>query len=266
MIDNSSASGGNLERVPQEREARKAEIFKESLPLKIDFAKKAVELTGMPLAQALFEYTDLYRRFGLKGVRDIQNQTWQDFLNAISDSSDLMESICAFYEKRQRELVEAKKEEKERPYGCFTYDPPGEDGAVQMHFANIDKNASTSPLSPERAAERLAELTKMFKDIKAKYPGAKWVVGESWIKGLKNYQALFPREVSQAPFLVQGDVHLQSGASWGQFMGRNGKTRASEFARRVSAAKNTDDLKSAFPLKAMKLKAPIELFYNFYGV
>jgi hypothetical protein len=266
MIDNVVSSGANQDRAPQREAARKAEIFKESLPLKIDFAKKAVELAGIPLEQALFEYTDLYRRFGLKGKRDAHNQVWQDFLIAIRDSSDLEKGICAFQERRQQEVAETRKEEKERPYGCFSYDPMNQHGEIQMHFSNIEKESGTSPLSPERKSERLAELTKMFKDIKDKYPEAKWVVGESWIKGLKAYQSLFPVQANQAPFLEQGEVHLQSGASWGQFMGRNSKVRANEFARRVAEAKNIDDLKNAFPLKAMRLKAPIELFYNFYGI
>ncbi|WP_437977610.1 hypothetical protein WMF11_12255 [Sorangium sp. So ce295] len=53
-------------------------VFSKALfDLQLSFAEKVRALSGMSLAKALFEYTNLYVRFGLGRELDAQDEAWQ---------------------------------------------------------------------------------------------------------------------------------------------------------------------------------------------
>jgi len=65
--------------------------------LQLQFANKVTDLSGLPLAGVLLEYTNLYIRFGLGRDFDPAHPTWQEYLAGLQDTDDIREWTYAFY-------------------------------------------------------------------------------------------------------------------------------------------------------------------------
>ena len=72
-----SQPAGNIES--QENK----EYTKEFFELQVEFAKKLSEVSGISLADALLNYTNFYRRFGLGRTGDPTNPVWQEFISLV---------------------------------------------------------------------------------------------------------------------------------------------------------------------------------------
>ena len=65
--------------------------------LQLQFADRVTLLSGLPLAHALFEYTNLYIRFGLGRDFDPAHPIWQEYLAGVQDTNDRREWTYRFY-------------------------------------------------------------------------------------------------------------------------------------------------------------------------
>jgi len=70
---------------------------KEFFDLRIRFASRGAELSGMALEQALLDYTNLYMRFGLGRDFDAGHPIWVDFVTGFLRSADRAEWTYRFF-------------------------------------------------------------------------------------------------------------------------------------------------------------------------
>ncbi len=214
------------------------------------------EMKNTSLSEALFNYTMYYRRLGISGERDPQNPEWISFVEKIN-SQDPVDIFYNLYTKRKLEAGE----EKRSRFGDFNYEIEGEE--VHIHFSPNQKTEVGS-LKKEMVPNRVKELTEMFKEIRETYPNIKSVNGSSWLYNFESYKRLFPYQYSQITEISK--FCLQGGSGWGQFVRANGElneARIEEFYRNLEKL-DPDKPWEVFPLQALKVKAPIDLFNKFY--
>ena len=70
--------------------------------LQLQFAHKVAALSGMSVAQALLEYTNLYIRFGLGRDFDPAQPTWREYVAGLQTADDPGEWTYRFYLTRPR--------------------------------------------------------------------------------------------------------------------------------------------------------------------
>jgi hypothetical protein len=67
------------------------------IDLQLHFAHKVAALSGLPRARALFEYTNLYIRFGPGRDFDPAHPTWREYLAGLGKANDHREWTYRFY-------------------------------------------------------------------------------------------------------------------------------------------------------------------------
>ena len=230
--------------------------------LQLRFAEKAAILSGRPLAHALLDYTNLYIRFGLGRDFDPAHPTWQEFLAGLKTRSDAREWTYEFY--LTRALGSGQPAVTAR-VGCFAY-APLDAGRIRLHFRNAEPNGH-SPLAAERVSLRQAELAALFARVKRTEPRPLRVVGASWLYNLAAYRRLFPPSyLATARVLGPRFRHMPL---WGQFLDRHGAVRenvAREFRDRLERQSSLERLEQCFPFQALAVEAPVQNFYDFYGI
>lgn len=228
--------------------------------LNLRFARRAAELAGRSLPEALLRHTYLYLALGLGRDFDPAHPAWQAFLAGLATAADQGEHAYRAY---RQALAERPRAQPEIAFGCFTY-AAWCDGRVRLHFFNA--TPGDSPLRRQHAPERLSELKAMFAHIQANLPEARSVVGGSWLYNLEAYCRLFP------PAFIcsaarEDPPETQFIALWGQFLDHAGQVKpdlAAAFLRRVEAARDLPALLDSFPYPVLRLEAPVEVFYQFY--
>lgn len=227
--------------------------------LQIEFGHRVAVLSGLPLARALFEYTNLYIRFGLGWDFDAAHPTWQEYLAGLRDATDSREWTYRFYAMRPDAgpAVVAT-------VGCFSYARSSGD-RIRLHFRNAETDGH-SPLGKERRDRRVAELAALFALVKQTVREPVRVVGASWLYNLEAYRRLFPETyLATARVIRQRFRHMPL---WGQFLDRGGDVResvASQFRERLGRQTSLDDLDQCFLFQVLSVESPVTEFYEFYG-
>lgn len=232
----------------------------EFFDLNLRFARRAAELARLDLPEALLRHTHLYLAFGLGRDFDPAHPAWRDFLSGLASAADPVEHA---YQAYRRGLVERPRALPEIAFGCFNY-ALWSGGRVRLHFFNA--MPGESPLRRQHVPERLNELKAMFAHIQASLPGARSVVGGSWLYNLESYRRLFPAEFLQTA-VREDPPETQFSALWGQFLDHAGQVKpelAAGFLRRVEAARDLPALLGSFPYPVLRLEAPVEMFHRFY--
>jgi hypothetical protein len=228
--------------------------------LQVEFAEAVAALSGLPLARALLDYTNLYIRFGLGRGFDPAHPGWQEYLTGLRDARDARDWTYHFYTSRPDpgaapDLVAT--------FGCFSYARPSPD-QVRLHFHNAEPDGR-SPLAAEARGRRLAELAALFAHVRATGPASARVVGASWLYHLTAYRRLFPASyLATARALGDRFRHLPL---WGQFVDRHGQLRAAavaQFRERLGRQSGPDGLDRCFPLSVLSVAAPVGAFYEFH--
>ena len=230
--------------------------------LNLSFANRVAQVAPMPLEQALLNYTNLYVRFGLGRNLDYTHAVWQEYLSGLDQSADAIEWTYQF------SLAHAKHaftEVGQPRFGCFSYSI-WEGHRLRLHFHN-NETADVSPLSEVRRYIRLAELKMMFTAIHQQEQGFCTVVGGSWLYHLEAYQRLFPPAYLATAKPGEGDYAYLT--LWGQFLDRNGQLKPETVSTFTGCLQRQDSLfgvLNCFPLNVLYLEAPVDIFYQFYGV
>jgi hypothetical protein len=226
------------------------------------FADRVAGLAGLPLDQALLDYTNLYIRFGLGRGFDAQHPVWRDYLAGLHGAADGSEWTYRFFLTRPREVAVPGLVAS---FGCFGYAGLG-DGRLRLHFHNAEA-AGGSPLSRDRLPARLAELRALFQHIKVNEPGTPRIVGVSWLYNIEAYRRCFP-----ASYLASARIagpRFRNMPLWGQFLDRHGAVRpsmAAPFLERLSRQTSMHDIVQCFPLQPLAVEAPATDFHDVHGL
>ena len=227
--------------------------------LQLRFAETVSKLAGLPLAQTLLAYTNLYIRLGLGRDFDPAHPGWREYLAGLPSADDRGEWTYRCYVTRppgrDAPTVVAT-------FGCFAYAWLGED-RIRLHFLNAEPDAR-SPLGVERQGQRRAELVALFEHVKRNglQPS---VVGASWLYNLKAYRCLFPPAYLATARVIRG--RFQHMPLWGQFLDRRGELRepsTRQLLERLGRQKRLDTLDECFPLQVLRVEASVREFCDFY--
>ena len=228
--------------------------------LQLTFAERIVALSGLPLEQALLDYTNLYIRLGLGRQFDSAHPTWQAYLAGLREAADPREWTYRFYARRGEAgtgpAIVAS-------FGCFSYARLDAD-RIRLHFRNAETDG-LSPLAADRRAQRRAELGALFAHVTRTVPGPARVIGASWLYNLDAYRRLFPASYL-ASARVAGD-RFRHMPLWGQFLDRRGEVKPDmtrPFLERLAQSSSVDGLARCFPLQVLALEAPCADFHVFY--
>jgi len=228
----------------------------------LEFAHKVTVLSGLPLARALFEYTNLYVRFGLGRDFDPAHPTWREYLAGLQDTNDSREWTYRFYLTRPEAMAAPAVV---ATFGCFSYARLS-GGRIRLRFRNAEMDGH-SPLGIERLEQRLADLAALFEHVKRTLRQPLQVVGASWLYNLDAYRRLFPVSYLATAHVI--DHRFQHMPLWGQFLDRYGEIRksmTSRFVERLERQSSLDSLDQCFPFQVLAVEASVTDFSGFYGV
>jgi hypothetical protein len=232
---------------------------KQYFKIQFDFANKLAQLKNIPLAQSLLQYTNFYRRLGIKGRPTEENSMWQEYVDGIADGKDALDwfyFLYTTYKQSKKDVIEKS------PFGDFGYEVDGD--SVLVHL-NPDKTQSVGSLKKEMIETRMGELREMFQHIRENEFGIVAVKGYSWVYNLSSYRRLFPLEYTKNPVIVQS---FGGSSGWGQFFKSNGEMnqdRIDEFYKNLENL-DGDNPHLVLPFQVLAVSAPIEIFYDFYGI
>ena len=228
--------------------------------LQLRFAEKVTVLSGLPLARALLEYTNLYIRFGLGHGFDPAHPGWQEYLAGLGDARDIGEWTYAFYSRRPDAMAAPSVV---ATFGCFSY-ARASDERIRLHFENVETDGH-SPLAVDRLPRRSAELAALFEHVKRSPSPPRRVRGVSWLYNLEAYRRLFPGSyVATAHAVADRFQHMPL---WGQFADRHGTIKAGvagQFLERLERHASCEGLDRCFPLQPLSVEASVQDFYDFF--
>ena len=249
-----------------ERRAR-AERLGDYFALQLRFAEHMAARAAIPLAESLAYNTNLQRRFGLGDVElgplPPEWLTYVAALEALASTEQRLDWTKTFYVTAPDDVPPPDR----RAFSCFSCDPPDADGVVRIHFSNRDSADGIGPLSRAKMPRRLAELKAMFAFVRKTWPAARTVQGGSWLYNLDAYRRLFPAAYGESRSPPER-VRLRGTSSWGQFLDHREAVKPdlrAAFLRNIATVDIAAPWRS-FPLPALRVAAPIELFYDLYEV
>jgi len=240
--------------------------------LQLEYAKRAVQISKIPLEQALMEFTSFWRRIHDPLVLKI-NKTewsfdpgtlpWRELCDRINNNNELADIVAYDLYLRNNNSTEAGK----KYFGCFRYDfisqLDNDYGIIKIHFKNRD-NSGKGPLAKERQKARFHDLKRMFKHISENHPKAKVVEGGSWLYNLPSYQRLFPKTFTSNMKVEEIPFPRTSGI-WGQFINSDGQLNEKmkcTFIHKMNNARNPEELLRCFEFKILFPRTDIENFYS----
>ncbi|MFZ5718437.1 MAG: hypothetical protein ACOY5Y_03110 [Pseudomonadota bacterium] len=248
-----------------DRQAR-AERLGPYLEVQLRLARRMSELTGAPLGDAAFRFTNFHRRLGFGIPDEAPSAEWNAYADGLDVRNDLADQVAL----TQAAFVAGRDEVLPLPgqmgFGCFAYDPPGPDGVVRIHFHNRDTDEVGGPLSAAKTSRRRAELAAMIRHILEEDPGARAIRGKSWLYNLEAYRRLFPPDYGASRAVAAGPLRLQGTSSWGQLIDSREAVRTEIRDALLASLGDLDPQApwTAFPLRVLTTEASIESFAAFY--
>lgn len=239
---------------------------REFFAVQLAFAQKMAALTHQPYEEVVLQKTAFYRIFGLDYSFDPRNPLWQDYLAGLRQNEMDTDWSYLFYLDHLDDIPEYNTPR----WGCFSFEYwPEEQETIRLHFSGLLDASGYGPLTSLRKEARIAELRSMFAHIKETHPAARTVHGGSWVYNRREYTRLFPDAYSQSAQIDPNEGSLRFRGLWGQFLRYTNQMNEqvmATFMERVASLHNASDFWQCFPYRAMTVKAPIEVFYNFYGI
>ena len=237
------------------------EYPREFFELTYRFARRVHSVMGLPLDQALLRYTHLYLVFGLGRSFDPTTPVWVEFTAGLETASNPVDWIAATYTRLAGGLPPRKPD---LYFGCFYY-AVWAGGRVRLHFWNPDP--TTSPLQRKWITARMADLRGLFAHLRNYVPEASSVVGGSWLYNIDAYRRLFPAEFLATAQAEEPEAQFM--ALWGQVLDHRGQIKpetAAVFVERFERAASLEQILRSFPYPLLRLEAPLEIFFPFYGL
>jgi hypothetical protein len=245
---------------PARRNQHGTILAREFFDLQLTFAERVSALSGMPLERALFDYTNLYVRFGLGRAFDPEHDGWRAYIDGLRTAADGREWTYRFY-LRDAEVNTGPA--TVATFGCFSY-AIQEDNVLRLHFRNTEPTG-LSPLGASCVERRRAELAALFAQLRSERLGDLTVVGISWLYNLHAYRRLFPPAYTASPRVLQGP--FRSMPLWGQFVDYRGEVKAEmriSFLKALAELESLGGIGDCFPFQALRVEEEVETFYRFY--
>lgn len=261
------------------------ETGKEHFASQYAFAQKIHERTGMDMDQCIMRFTSLIRGYMYVPVRDIVRGRRRNDI----PFERLVDEAYAVYKKgfdasKEKGNTSIQYESTEeavgwKRFGCFSYEvlfsKPGH--VVHLHFNNYEYDATASPLSAAKQAQRIQELTDLFRHLKMHCPQVTHVEGNSWIYNLTGYCSLLPDSYTRSLASIDDTRDLwQTGSIWGQFVRADGSLDTQRMEMLLNAAELivpcTHELElykmlnAILPLKPLSARGSVKDFYAHYGI
>ena len=248
--------------------AERAQRLGPYFEVQLQLARRMAELRAEPLGRAALRYTNFHRRFGLRTPPDTPSLPWISFADGLDRLADLKDQVALTQATFLVMPEEIMPPPPKQAYGCFAYDPPDENGEVQIHFNNADTNSCGGPLATGKQARRRADLTAMVEAIRTNHPDARAIRGRSWLYNLEAYRRLFPPDYAASAILESGVVNLHGNSSWGQMIDSREAVRPDFRASLLDRLESIDTEAPwrAFPLQVLRVAAPLKSFEDFYGL
>jgi hypothetical protein len=242
----------------------------EYFSLQFAFAKRAVDISGIPLEQALMEFTSFWRRVHNPLVLKTNKTEW-----SFNPATLQWRELCDRMHNEPADGIaydlylknDNSTEAGKQYFGCFRYDfipNLNDDGVIKIHFKNRDRSVE-GPLSRERQEARRQDLKSMFVSIRKNHPEAKTVEGGSWLYNLKSYQRLFP-ETFTSNMKIEDIPFPRSSGIWGQFINSDGQINEKmkyAFLHKTDAAKSAKELLQCFEFRILFPRTGIGDFYSY---
>ncbi len=245
---------------------------KEFFALQLSCAHKLANRFRRNLDDILYDYTTFARSIELTPERpyDQSNPVWKGYIEGLRRAVDDAEWTHYYYSNHCAKDPTSTDEafNGNMLFGSF-YFVLRDNRVVRPHFIKLgDDTSPNSPISKERLAESLANLTSMFQYIKDNVSGAKTVKGNTWLYNLEAYKRLFPPEYT-AQMVANESREFQFLSLWGQFFDRNWQVKnllANELLNRIDALNSLANLRFCFPYQSLMPELNIQAFYDFYGI
>ncbi len=247
----------------------RAERFRPYFDLQLRFAAAMATACGYGLARSLVLNTNFHRRFALGTWKaEAVDPFWLRYVAAMERAPGheaRLDLTCHFFERAEVERMPADQKQ----FGCFALEPATAEGVVRIHFGNrLPIRDGLGPLSLARRQERMAELLSLFAFVQADMPKARVLSGGSWLYNVEAYCRLFPPSFVASKTRPAGLRNFSGSSSWGQFLDHKGNVKQGLKARFLEKLKELDpeNPADAFPMPALRTRASISDFYDFYDV
>ena len=230
------------------------------LDLQLEFAERLSTISGLPVAQTLLDYTNLYIRFGLGREFRPDHPVWQEYLDGMQRGEERAEYTYQFYLDQVEGI---SKPEEQECFGCFSFGML-EDGTLRLHFRNR-VGGEGSPLSSRYQEERRSELKELFDYVGHSSLKPTEVKGVSWLYNLEAYRRLFPPSYIERGRIVRGRFRFMP--LWGQFLDWRGDLKENiveEFRKRLAEQRGMEGLDECFPFQVIEVEGSVDEFYRFY--
>jgi len=250
--------------------------------LRLEWARAVSEALRIPLAETLYEYTDVALRMGFPNLQS-PGERWHSFIDVFEKADDDRQAqlsvLVDFYRKDQESRPGNADTYRER-YWPFKYRWLEDRSLIYIHFGSPSFSQPYEKfglLSAERQTELHDQLVRMFSDIKndRKYASARIVRTRTWVLSRDEFKRLVPPSFTASN--ENGD--MQSGMTlerdgfrgadrWGQMYSTEGRVngkRAQQFLRNLQHL-DPENLSAAFPYPTYRAVAPIEDFNRFCGL
>ncbi len=235
----------------------------------VAFATTLAALAGVPIFDALFRYTALYRELvGKPPVPGVSEPLWVAFGEDIAHSDDpatISDSAYRHYCAQPHSVYNPhRNREGARVFGALGYAYATEQRQVRVHF--FTQRSATSALSGRYTRQRRADFARLLLDVRQRHPTAAELTSSTWLQNLPNYRQLFPQSFTDRLRDVGGGSYL---GVWGQFVKGDGTAnlaRLAEFRAGLSRAQTIDATIAAIPLKVLEAVGPLQEFYDEYGL
>ena len=249
-------------------QAARAARLRGYFELQLDFAERMAALTDLPIGEAVALYTNLRMRMALGDEDHAEDAAqWARYLAGLaarhSPVGRLDWTQAFFAECPPEGLLRGQTR-----FGCFSFEAPNAEGMVRIHFSNRDSADGVGPLVAAKIPARLADLTAMFGHIRRNHPEARTVTGGSWLYNVEAYRRLFPAQYGASRVEPTAPVRLRGTSSWGQFLDFREQLRPDLCLRFRDNLRSLDATAPwlAFPFQALRTRAPMAAFYEFYRI
>jgi hypothetical protein len=235
--------------------------------LNLAFAEAAARAAGVPMADALRRWTNLYLCLGSGDDFAADDPAWRDYLTGLVAADPALYT----WQRVQAHGRDEPGPDPTRPgasCGCFRVDL-WDRGQLRLHFENADP-AGCGPLARARLQARRAELAELFASVQRHLPEARTVVGGSWLYNLDAYRRLFPPDYLATAYPSTSEAELRYLSLWGQFLDHEGDVKAhlaEPFLARLRAAdlKGIAAVQACLPFQVLRLEAPVTCFHRHFG-
>lgn len=180
--------------------------------LQLTVAAHYARIARVPMDVAIARCTNLRRRFRLAEPDDASH--WAAFLAEVRASRGGEQELLLLCMRR---FEAGRAKPPSTGFGPFSFDPPGPDGALRLHFMSQEPPAA-SPLASAGIDDRLDELRTLFEAVRRRHRDAASVRGYSWLYHLPAYLRLFPPAYRRSVRVPAVAPHLTGSSVWGQVL------------------------------------------------